>query len=144
MMSATRINYTFTLRNKHLRSSDLEGEIMNMLMNNRHVSFKSINLSSTSSLFLWNFLSTFPVFPQYWHVFFFWFFQLDVGSSILPLVFWSRHSSLCIGVSNRPLSLWFTFLFPLRKWAWCYPLIFPSSNNMCWSIINKSSKDSKV
>jgi hypothetical protein len=47
MMSASTIYYPFILREKtkkHLRSSELEGEIITRSMNSRHVSFKSLDL----------------------------------------------------------------------------------------------------
>jgi hypothetical protein len=46
-MNALRIDYPFILhgmRNKCLRSFELEGEIMSMLMKKRHVSYKSLDL----------------------------------------------------------------------------------------------------
>jgi len=45
MMSAPIIDYLFVLHGmskKHLRSYDLEGEIINKSMKNRHVSFKML------------------------------------------------------------------------------------------------------
>jgi len=47
MMSASTIYYPLILREKrkkHLRNSDLKGEIITRLTNNQHVSFKSLDL----------------------------------------------------------------------------------------------------